>query len=225
MKQFAKIKVSGSILLESGLHIGASSAFAAIGATDSPIIKDAVTNLPIIPASSLKGKIRSLLASSLNREIAQSHNQDNIKIRRLFGDSYSLDSSQGVNIGQLVFRDAVLSNAEELYSKGLRTLTEVKFENTISRTKATANPRQIERAVAGSVFPFEVIYTVKYEDTIEEDFETIIQGLQLLELDYLGGSGTRGYGKVKFRDLTANVVFGEFDEAVRQEINEKLKVI
>ena len=50
MKQFSKIKVSGSILLESGLHIGASSAFAAIGATDSPIIKDAVTNLPIIPA-------------------------------------------------------------------------------------------------------------------------------------------------------------------------------
>ena len=31
-------------------------------------------------------------------------------------------------------------------------MTEVKFENSISRTTAVANPRQIERAVRGTIF-------------------------------------------------------------------------
>ena len=39
---YAKVKIDGVICLESGLHIGGSSAFAAIGATDSPVIKDPV---------------------------------------------------------------------------------------------------------------------------------------------------------------------------------------
>ena len=59
---FAKIKFSAQIRLETGLHIGGSDAFAAIGAIDSPVIKDPITNLPIIPGSSLKGKMRTLLA-------------------------------------------------------------------------------------------------------------------------------------------------------------------
>ena len=46
---FAKIQVTAQIRLETGLHIGTSNAFAAIGATDSPVIKDPITNLPIIP--------------------------------------------------------------------------------------------------------------------------------------------------------------------------------
>ena len=57
MNQFAKIRLSGTIELASGLHIGGSTAFAAIGAIDSPVIKDPLTNLPIIPGSSLR-KIR-----------------------------------------------------------------------------------------------------------------------------------------------------------------------
>ena len=36
---FAKIKFSAQIRLETGLHIGGSDAFAAIGAIDSPVIK------------------------------------------------------------------------------------------------------------------------------------------------------------------------------------------
>lgn len=53
---FAKIQITGQICLETGLHIGTSNAYAAIGAIDSPVIKDPITNLPIIPGSSIKGK-------------------------------------------------------------------------------------------------------------------------------------------------------------------------
>ena len=54
---YAKIEIKGILEVKTGLHIGGSSAFAAIGAVDSPVIRDVITNQPIIPASSLKGKL------------------------------------------------------------------------------------------------------------------------------------------------------------------------
>ena len=46
---FAKLQITGEIELVTGMHIGGSSAFAAIGAVDSPIVKDVRTKLPMIP--------------------------------------------------------------------------------------------------------------------------------------------------------------------------------
>ena len=83
---YGKIRISGDILVKTGMHIGGSGAFAAIGAVDSPIIKDARTNLPMIPGSSLKGKMRSLLAKELNEKISEP-NDDDERITRLFGSS------------------------------------------------------------------------------------------------------------------------------------------
>lgn len=64
---FGKIQITGQIKVVTGMHIGGSTAFAAIGAVDSPVIRDARTNLPMIPGSSLKGKMRTLLARELRR--------------------------------------------------------------------------------------------------------------------------------------------------------------
>ena len=36
---YGKIRISGNILVKTGMHIGGSGAFAAIGAVDSPIIR------------------------------------------------------------------------------------------------------------------------------------------------------------------------------------------
>ena len=212
----AKIKISGTLKLLTGLHIGASSAFAAIGATDSPIIRDTYTGKPLIPGSSIKGKMRSLLASALNERVVKYHNEDDIKIRRLFGDS------EEIKTGRLIFRDTILNNEDRLYEKGAQTLTEIKFENTIDRYNAQANPRQIERAIAGSTFAFELIYDVNDVDELEEDFDNIALGFSLLELDYLGGHGSRGYGRVEFNDMKVNVVFGDIADNKLEALNEKL---
>ena len=177
---YSKIMIQAELVLETGLHIGGSSAFAAIGATDSPIIKDPITNDPIIPGSSLKGKMRSLLAKSINTTVAKSPKEDDIKIRRLFGDPIECKQSR------LSFRDAFLINKEELENKGARTITEVKFENTIDRLKAIANPRQIERAIRSSRFGFELVYNVAFDsnqEEIDEDLITIANAIKLLELD------------------------------------------
>ena len=63
---YSKIQITGKLNIETGMHIGGSSAFAAIGAVDSPIVRDVKTNLPMIPGSSLKGKMRALLAKEYN---------------------------------------------------------------------------------------------------------------------------------------------------------------
>ena len=71
-------------------------------------------------------------------------------------------------------------------------------------------PRQIERAVKGSKFTLDLIYDVEDIAEIETDFKTIVDGLQLLEEDYLGGSGTRGYGQIKFKNITVKTVIGDY---------------
>ena len=60
--------------------------------------------------------------------------------------------------------------------------------------------------------------TDKSQSQVEEDFKVILDGLKLLELDYLGGSGSRGYGKVAFEDLKASTVFGNYDVSRLNEL-------
>ena len=67
---YGKLKITGKIELVTGLHIGGASSFSAIGAVDSPVIKDIRNGNPIIPGSSLKGKLRTLLAKRYNKKIA-----------------------------------------------------------------------------------------------------------------------------------------------------------
>ena len=56
-----KVFFRGKIILKTGMHIGGSQESMQIGGVDSPIIRDSGNNLPYIPGSSLKGKLRSTL--------------------------------------------------------------------------------------------------------------------------------------------------------------------
>ena len=117
-----------------------------------------------------------------------------------------------------------LDNLEELKNAGLTSATDVKFENSITRTTGVANPRQIERVVRGAEFPLQIIYEISYDDTEESvlnDFKILKDGFNLLQYDYLGGSGSRGYGKIKFSDLEVEAVIGE----VSDELLDKCRVI
>lgn len=61
---YGKILIQCDLIVRTGMHIGASGAFSAIGAVDSPVVRDTLTGNPIVPGSSLKGKLRTLLARS-----------------------------------------------------------------------------------------------------------------------------------------------------------------
>lgn len=215
---FAKIEIKGKIILETGMHIGGSTQFSAIGAIDSPVIRDSFTDLPMIPGSSLKGKIRTLLAKKYHNGKLDVPNKDDIKVRRLFG------SSEGdIKSSRLIFLDSILSNAEELKQIGVSS-TEIKVENTINRMTAIATPRQIERAVRGSEFDFSIIYNAEEESEIKEDLSILKEGLKFLEYDYLGGNGSRGYGRVKIDGLKMNVVVGEIDKKIKADCEKIFEV-
>ena len=210
---YGKIQITGTIEILTGMHIGGSSAFAAIGAVDAPVIKDVRSGLPMIPGSSLKGKMRSLLAREYDQTVGKPDDDDE-RLTRLFGTA-----KKGKKRSRVLFSDMVLANEDELRKRGLQSMTEVKFENTINRATAVANPRQIERAVRGSVFNLDLIYEVEAEEEILEDMEILGEGMKLLQYDYLGGHGSRGYGKIRFRDISAEAVIGEIDEYLAEECN------
>lgn len=218
---YTKIQITGTIEVLTGMHIGGSSAFAAIGAVDSPVIKDVITGYPMIPGSSLKGKMRTLLAKAYNESVANNPNQDCERIKRVFGSA----EKDNIRRSRIQISDMILSNADELRNKGLNSKTEVKFENTINRATAVANPRQIERVVRGSEFDLDILYEVDNMDDLYEDIELIAEAFKMLQFDYLGGSGSRGYGKVKFTDLYAEAVIGQLDKSVEDKINEILSKV
>lgn len=220
---YCKIKISGKIKVMTGMHIGGSSAFSAIGAVDSPVIRDKQSDLPIIPGSTLKGKMRTLMAKGFSESASAKigyHDDDPEIVLRLFGNIKN-GKNEHKN-SRLLFSDMILSNMDELKQMDIHSATEVKFENSINRLIAVANPRQIERVIRGSEFDLDIIYNVEDETQIKEDFQAIKDGLTLLEYDYLGGSGSRGYGKVKFEDLKAQNVIGNIDNSIMEECNKIL---
>ncbi len=216
---YAKIQITGTIEVKTGMHIGGSSVFAAIGAVDSPVIKDSRTRLPMIPGSSLKGKLRTLLAKEYNEEAGRKPDDDAPCLTRLFGSA----KKEQVKRSRVLISDMFLANEEELRNQGLQGFTEIKFENTINRATAVANPRQIERVVRGTLFDLDIIYEVEEEREISEDFSILAEGFRLLEYDYLGGNGSRGYGKVAFHDLYAETVIGELPDDVLTQCNDILQ--
>lgn len=221
----AKIKITGKISSLTGMHIGGASGFSAIGAIDSSVIRDARTDYPMIPGSSLKGKMRSLLAKQYtDTQKLPKHNNDDERIRRLFGymqEGNSIEEKRAFP-ARLQFSDMFLMNKKYLDEIGV-PMTEVKFENTINRLTAVANPRQIERSVAGSEYELNLIYNVVKEDEMIEDFKTIREGLRLLTYDYLGGHGSRGYGRIRFSDVRLECVTGECSQELLDACSDILK--
>jgi len=222
---YSKIRITGVLETKTGMHIGGSSAFSAIGAVDSPVIKDVRNGKPMVPGSSLKGKIRTLLAKKYNEAVVNPDN-DAECIRRVFG-SAKKDKDNKVHASKIIVSDMFLMNEDEIRNRGIESFTEVKFENSINRATTVANPRQIERAIKGLQFGIDMIYEVDNgkEDEVIDDIKLLAEGMKMLEYDYLGGSGSRGYGKVQFFDMTAKVVIGALDDSVVEEVNEVLAQI
>ena len=222
---YSKIQITGVLETKTGMHIGGSSAFSAIGAVDSPVIKDVRNGKPMVPGSSLKGKIRTLLAKKYNEAVVNPDN-DAECIRRVFG-SAKKDRNNKIHASKIIVSDMFLMNEDEIRDAGLQSMTEVKFENSINRATAVANPRQIERAIKGLQFGIDMIYEVENgkEDEVIDDIKLLAEGMKMLEYDYLGGSGSRGYGKVQFFGMTAKVVIGALDDSVVAEVNEVLAQI
>ena len=186
-----------TIELLSGLHIGGYDSAFDIGGADSTVIKNPLTNIPFIPGSTFKGKIRSLLTYS-NKNGNKNLEITNDSVRNIFEP---VDKDNNVGISRAIFRDLLLSDESiKLLNSTLGSgiYTEVKAENSIDKFKGTSNsPRFIERVPAGVTFNGEIVLQVFDGDNENEMKQAIEDGLKLLEMNYIGGSGTRGYGRIR----------------------------
>jgi CRISPR-associated protein Csm3 len=221
-KLLERKQLTGRIRLLSGLHIGAGKDSIEIGGLDLPVIKNPVTGEPIIPGSSLKGKLRFLLEWYLNKveddgkewgtsdKWKEQDNREQDPVLRLFGTTHK-DWKGGPT--RLIVRDASLEKewVQDVTKRGL-PLTEEKMEVSINRIQGKARDgglHKSERVPAGAHFDFEIvirIFSVDGDNGSKDgrNIDYVLTAMRLLELDALGGSGSRGYGRILFENLLLN---------------------
>lgn len=225
MSSTPEVRIKGKVVCrfeiraETGIRIGGSSEGIKIGGVDAKVIRDA-WDRPYIPGSSLKGKLRSLHE---RRDNVALNDRDGTAHRCRTADAYTQCAvcriwgtmpESGVkfdiaSLTRIAVRDCFLD--VDSFKKELPaaepTLSEVKTEIAIDRRTGTTGVRgagglrQIERVPAGARFrPAEFVLNV-FEDGDKDLLKHVFVALELLEDDYLGGMGSRGYGKVRVENV------------------------
>jgi CRISPR-associated protein Csm3 len=222
-----KIFIRGTITAITGLHIGGTNAQMGIGGPDNLVIRNPLNQKPIIPGSSLKGKMRALLELSKGKYDLKKKGAvgNDPEITSLFGMSAD-KKNENSHASRLLVRDSELANdGLPQWDNTDMLFSETKTEVVINRLTSAATPRNFERVPAGAEFDFEMVVNVVSEDentaTIEKQLlQLLSEGMQLLQDDYLGGNGSRGYGKIAFKyvELTQKNYNDPQEKEVREEI-------
>ena len=197
-------KYEGTITLVTGLAIRGASNEMGIGGADSEVIKNPITGEPYLPGSSLKGKMRWQLERALGRmsgsEPCKCGERD-CPICTIFGAHKNPKAYSAPT--RIIVRDSVFTSEsrEKIRSLPLERggYLELKAENMIRRNSGTAeSPRFMERIPAGLTFTLEILLQIFDDDDENKMKKHVENALRLVENSYLGGSGSRGYGQVKF---------------------------
>lgn len=220
MKLCKKIIYSGKIKALTGLHIGGTNSSMGIGGPDSLVIRNPITKEPFIPGSSIKGKMRSLLEifdgniADVNMGVVKNGPSEDSHNRAVKLHGTAKKDSQRPS--RIQVRDAHLTSEwqdQEAFGDTDLPYTESKTEVVIDRITSAAMPRSIERVPAGAEFTLSMVLNVFDKDDEEELKKALDFSIKLLEDDYLGGNGSRGYGQVQ---LIINQVEERTDEVYAQ---------
>jgi len=214
IKLYGRVFIRAEIKALTGLHIGGSNAGLEIGGVDKAVMRNPLTNHPYIPGSSLRGKMRSqtekVKGLKQNKDIGQvtihscQNNTDYTAcpVCVIFGVPAD-EKMKEVKPARLLVRDILLSQAsiQEFEALKVKSFSEIKTEVAIDRVTSAATPRSLERVPAGAEFgPAELVFGI-YEQADYARLKTVIEAMQLVEDDYLGGAGSRGSGKVEFTKI------------------------
>lgn len=243
IKLTKKVFINGIIELLTGLLIGGTDTGIDIGGVDKTVVRNPLNNQPYIPGSSLKGKMRSLLEKKMGLKLEKVSKDvsihkctgDNVCILcRVFGIPAEVKAKHGDT--RLIVRDAEIvgyrengeyrigNQAVELLSRNRNMVlpyTEVKTEVVIDRVTSRATPRTFERVPAGVLFNLKLVCNVFEGDSEDRVMRLVFDGLRLLQDDYLGGQGSRGYGQVniKINNITETTFDAQTGEVINQESN------
>ncbi|MFQ6043557.1 MAG: type III-A CRISPR-associated RAMP protein Csm3 [Candidatus Poribacteria bacterium] len=218
IKLQGRVFITGEIQALTGLHIGAGGEGVSIGGLDNIVVRDTLTQVPYIPGSSLKGKMRSLSEKLANLPQNQRIGRD-VSIHTCESEQeyrtcyvcqiYGLPGERNFSgPTRLIVRDVLLDVQQ--FPENAKTdfpYTETKWEAAIDRITSAAVPRQMERVPAGAIFKeFEFVYNLYQQEDEDKDADVerlprVFEAMQLVEDDYIGGLGSRGSGKVQFKQI------------------------
>ena len=207
------VSMTGVLACKTGIRIGGSKEELEIGGMDNPVLRDPVDKLPYIPGSSLKGKLRSILEYRYGKVSGQGNPCNCAQPLRvcpvctIFGPHMRPTHELGPS--RLIVRDALLSKESldkltKLSKEEGLQYAEMKTENIVDRRTGVARQgglRTLERVPKGTAFNLNMCVRIFESDDEAKMVGYIREALDLLGKDYLGGSGTRGYGWVEIRDL------------------------
>lgn len=114
---------------------------------------------------------------------------------RLFGNMTKGDEA-GQRPSRIIVRDCMLQNEHNFKNADLY-FAQAKTEVVLDRLTAKAMPRTIERVPQGATFGLSIVLNIFEGESEKELVNLVYQGLRLLQDDYLGGNGSRGYGEIK----------------------------
>lgn len=193
-----KIIYTGTITLKTGLHIGGTNAALNIGGPDKFVVRNPINNVPYIPGSSLKGKMRALVEITKGcTSDGKASNDPKSVSGELFGVATGGNDNRP---SRLIVRDAELDLSKpEMFDNTDLPYTESKTEVAIDRITARANPRTFERVPAGARFKLNMVLNIFEGEDEQRLKETLQLAIRLLQDDYLGGHGSRGYGQVEIK--------------------------
>jgi len=181
---------------KTGIRISGGEEEIHIGGIDNPIVKDPLTGEPYLPGSALKGCMRSSLEIAKGKTAPCSCSS--CLICKLFGSA----SSEKKEHTRLIVRDAFLTEqSRKVLREFLPNGIEIKKENTINRVTGVAkSPRTFDRIPRGLEFELNIALRIFEGDDEKGLLDTLDLALKLVEFNYIGGSGSRGYGQVEFID-------------------------
>jgi len=229
------VVIAGTLECRTGLHIGGNRDSLVVGGLDLPVLRDPASRLPVISGSSLKGRLRALLtmlrgggspdAGQPQEDDpitllfgAPAHGRDAGPTRLVVRDAFPV-ADGGTRAGSRKPDENTVNWWRMLETDGLGS--EVKAENAINRITASTQPRQVERVLAGSRFGLEFVLNVfdqlDHEERLVKD---LLVGLTLLEDSYLGGHGSRGYGRVSIQlhERPAVVTRSDYEQGRKRPI-------
>ena len=131
------------------------------------------------------------------------------------GETYLISGPGRLTVRDMFPTDETLEQWKKWLGENI--FTELKTENTIDRVTSEANPRTMERVPMGSKFKLDMVFDL-YQETDKSLLKSLFTAMHLLENSSLGGSGTRGHGKIKFAELTIKLRPLEFYKTGRGEV-------
>ena len=201
------VKLSGVAVAESGISVGGNKDTLGPGGVDNPVIKNPMNNVPYIPGSSLKGRMRALIESTVDTYSTDGKINPNTpcgcgkascKVCSLFGAHKNMNAQSGP--ARAIFKDMHLVDA---YAKN-PNIIETKTETMIDRktgVASTGSLRPRERVADGAAFNWEILVKIYDGDNEKALLDMIEKGLKMVELNGIGAKTSSGSGQIKFGEI------------------------